>query len=292
MAIIERHSVGKNKPHGLELFGLTYTGATAVEWGRNHHLPSVITAEYLLATGAPNEAIAVIRTAAHNILVEGLAIDNPDHYTSLLAEIGVGPLNSEGVKKIETDAGRTTDNVISIYSGDPRDNNLIEVVVNPAWGVQWKLKDHPFFLNYESKLGECQKPDLSEDPLNSKGKHNLKYIDPQELAYFAELRGRESRLMADEIHSLLEDIFAYPDKRVTSTIWNLPFLGIHKKSHSLDIILDAGLTFSFHIGEDGSKFIGITNTELHENEGSEGYKEIVAKAKEVKSYIDSFYKIS
>ncbi len=119
---------------GLERFGFWYIPQEVREWydGIIGSLPQVLTTESLKE--APDLAIALLREIARYPLLEGMRIaDSKD----IVGQISLSGAKVGEVSSDSFDGGRTTDYMIPITT----EQGAIEIVVNDAWGISWRLDE-------------------------------------------------------------------------------------------------------------------------------------------------------
>lgn len=123
-------------------------------------LPETIDIGWLRAN--PNMLPLLRRVAKYALLKQ----DKPDITSNEIAGGIMETLHKSPIKKVgyvdteRTDGDRTTNYVIPLET----DEGAIEIVVNGAWGVSWRLcKDHKLVQQYPS-LAMCQPEDTSQKP--------------------------------------------------------------------------------------------------------------------------------
>lgn len=182
---------------GFERFGFPTTNPVVREWYRQANLPRVITPDDL--AGAPAGGIGLIRDIAFMTQAEPLREDMPERAMRDLTKfpvIGVGRLFTE-----TEDGNRTTNHIIPLVT----DNGMIQVVVNQAWGVHWRIsEDHPIAVDYPA-LTKTHLPDLSLPP-DENTAPNFRYIAPETLAAATEPIVKADAVARD-MHSFLEGLF-------------------------------------------------------------------------------------
>ena len=172
---------------GVERCGFTAYGYQPL----NERLPLVIDADYIRRQPG---TLPSLRWVARRALLDTVKPDITGTRTTwdIMKTLAASPITDIGsVQPMRTDANRTTDYVIPLTTNA---GHFIDVVVNGAWGVSWRLGADHTLVQAHPSLAVCQPEDTSIEPDMTiiQGKYYLsptmlkkatrKYMDPEILA--------------------------------------------------------------------------------------------------------------
>ena len=203
---------------GLEKFGFSGTAPDVKQWWEN-----VDTAEFTLAQlqAAPDSALAILRSAAmvHLLKEQSLAVSQGSKYRNTEVQWLMGkafPLNAAEVRPTYTesrDAGTTTDYIIPLATN----NGLLEIVLNPAWGLAWRLSPSQpkNDLSYAAAIAQYPQlaktlPEDNSVPLVDPRYRKPRYLSPRLLSEVTRQRINFETATAD-IHQLLTDLLVHSE---------------------------------------------------------------------------------
>lgn len=107
---------------------------------RNLKLPPVITEEYLI--GAPPLLIAILRYHARVSLLKGAITEGAGEIVARMSRTLEKGFNIGEPFTNPNDSGTTTDTILPLRDRDER--TVVELVYNPAWGLEWRSPELPF----------------------------------------------------------------------------------------------------------------------------------------------------
>lgn len=165
-----------NNPHygrGVESVGFSAVGYK--DTNKLYPIPEVITSDYLQSHPF---AIPAFRRVARLALLDTAPPDITDkiHAKNIVNILRLAAISEIGsVNRERTDGDRTTNYVIPLSTN----KGPLEIVVNGAWGVSWRLgKGHSLVIKYPS-LAVCQPEDMSLSLGEKKTGIRSYYIDPK-----------------------------------------------------------------------------------------------------------------
>ena len=204
---------------GLERFGFSDPPPEACLWWESIQSPE-FTLKQLQA--APDSALAILRSAAQvNLLEEqSLAIGDGNKYQNTEVEwlmnkafpLKVAAVGSSYAES--RDAGTTTDYIIPLAT----DKGALEIVLNPAWGLAWRLspfqqsKNNLSFAAAVAQYPQLAKtlPEDNSVPLVDPRYRKPRYLSPRLLSEVTRQRINFETATAD-IHQLLTDLLVHSE---------------------------------------------------------------------------------
>lgn len=179
MPVLIRNTYGEKRDghwsRGVESVGFSAWGYKGTD--SYNPVPQVIDLKYLQSHPLN---IPAFRRVARLALIDST---NPDlkntqstrDITQILSGCAINEIGS--ITEEQTDEGRTTNYIIPLNTT----KGLLQVVVNGAWGVSWRLgKDH-FLVKNNRTLEECQPVDISQGLGDQKQGGQSYYLSPDNL---------------------------------------------------------------------------------------------------------------
>ena len=197
----------------LEQIRFWSTPADAKEWFDEANLPKIITPESLV--GAPDSALAIFRSAIRFPLLEGIAVGKPEYdypdsnseVVNIVENLIPERLQVGDIYNQPWDNNRTKNLVLPLFTN----KGTIEVVVNPAWGVNWRLAENHPLSGTHPQLTMVQNPDLSEPPIVDEEKPwGPRYLPVEVLAQVTEERVNPEQLI-EETKTFLTELSGEKD---------------------------------------------------------------------------------
>ncbi len=113
-----------------------------ISWfhSRDLRLPPVITEEYLI--GAPPLLIAVLRYHARVSLLKGTKAEGMGEAVEKMSQSLAKGFDISEPFTCPNDSETTTDTILPLKARD--DKTIVELVYNPAWGLEWRSPEFPF----------------------------------------------------------------------------------------------------------------------------------------------------
>jgi len=291
MPKLEGKDVGD--PHfgeGIEQFNFWHTDSSAREWFSKSvgKFPRIITSQSLKETQAPTKAIALLRSISYLKQSEGLVVQNPNNVIDQLVGNGIGNVGETYIES--SDNGRTNSYIIPIESG----SGEVQIVVNPAWGVLWRLSQNHPLVTEVPELSFAYNPDITEAPETFPPFSGGFYISPEQLAKATDPTIVDVKRLVSDIHGLVSSFLQLPYdiKRVEWNLGQEP----DEKTSSLSIVPSlypysfTGITF--HL----SKRLGLKRLAIYgypysteDGRSNNKYQEIALKAREINLAMNPFH---
>jgi len=161
---------------------------------------------------APDSTVALIREIVRQPLLEEMTIGELEKpyqnsgVNQVMEEIMPSRLiQVEEIRQEPWDDNRTTNYILPLIT----DKGIIEIIVNPAWGISWRLgKDHPI-LEEHPQLARTQNEDLSQAPKKQDDWRGYpEYVDVEVLAQAAKFHPEK---LIVEIKNFLIALFLIDD---------------------------------------------------------------------------------
>lgn len=247
------------------------------------HIPNVIDIDFFKTN---KSFLPIFRYMARHTLLVTEKPDITSHASAMkvMKELYKSPITQvEKVQVQPTDGGKTTNYVIPLIT----DKGTIEIVVNGAWGVSWRLnKDHELEKSHPT-LASCQPEDEDVETVGGADKYHL----APEVLEQATLDEIEPIKLADRIHKFVSELIHNSKKvdgRYTPSMRGLPYSYAGEAdvmTFGPEILPDGGNIFArlkFDLGYGhGVKSITI--------DGSGGGDSLGKEAEDIGLLIDQFY---
>jgi len=280
------HNVPKKWGRGIErcYFIAPEYGYDAPKKG----LPLVINVDYIRSQLG---TMPSLRKVARLALLDTTSPDitNIDQAKNVVNSINKSPIKSVGDMYTEmTDTNRTTNHVIPLKT----DKGVIEVVVNGAWGVSWRLSEDHELANTYPSLMVCQPEDTSfgNDKMYSKY-----YLSPEVLEAVTK-EHVDPQILAGRIQTYLENLLGtYKiEQEITSTSRGTDYDG-EEQSQTFGLCTNPHnntipyFGISFQLGnKEGIKWIdafGFSNSQ----EKLHNLDKLAQEGRDIGDFIRSFY---
>ncbi len=204
---------------GLERLRFHDAGQAAREWRSGLGLPTILDEGFM--STAPQDAIKIIRSASLYALITGLSVKDSS-LTMQMVEASK-PKKVKKLYKEHADFGKTENVVVPIQCAKGGD---LEIVVNPAFGVGWRLCQKHAVAKALPQMKQVRNIDdliYLEENLTYKDH----YIDP---GLLARLSPADPKQLAERISHLLEQMLAHRE-----TKFSLFYRSAPEESHGLGI---------------------------------------------------------
>lgn len=251
------------------------------------HIPNVIDIDFFKTN---KSFLPIFRYMARHTLLVTEKPDITSHASAMkvMKELYKSPITQvEKVQVQPTDGGKTTNYVIPLIT----DKGTIEIVVNGAWGVSWRLnKDHELEKSHPT-LASCQPEDMSGET-----SEDDKYTLAPNVLEQATVDIINPRGLADRIRNFVTELLA--NKRTNnikpeSSMRRLPYNYAGETSvmtfgpEILPDISGSSIRLKFDLGyQHGTKSITIDGLEGNIASDIDG---LCVEANEIGSLINQFY---